>query len=404
MTNCGFLTITRKATRTFIKMPSKVFFNMLFRATRKTKNRDGFTLVEVMITMLITLIIMGGVYNTFTKETINTEKEHMLTDMQTGARVILDIIAKDIRSAGFQGCEGTLQNNTLFNSGTKDMLQAYTSRGTTNRSSPDCSLPILTVMKKSTGGSFEYLGTPFAYENDVAAEGSLPDRVYKIGSDVLTVRYLSGETSVTSAMPSSSKKISAGDNTFNTGDILKISDCEHYSIFQKTNSRGTASISHEVKSGFLNNTPDLGHAYGVNSKVYKLTINTYFVDNETLDLSRNSKSIDIAENVEDLQFQYKIDANNNENLTDDAWSDKIPAGSDTSDAAAIRIFVLVRSDFETSGHKDIETYDYPNSPYYSPANPFSSKNKSRNAGGGAPGDGYYRLLMSTTVYLRNYKL
>ncbi|MCK5323250.1 MAG: PilW family protein, partial [Desulfobulbaceae bacterium] len=251
----------------------------------------------------------------------------------------------------------------------------------------------------------QYLGMPFAYvDND--SDGT---NIYKDGTDVLTLRYLSGETHLKTAMAATTTDpIQLTSNSFNNGDILVISDCEHYSIFQKTNSDDTLSIAHldcnscvnDNNDDSLNTDSDLSHAYDTTAKVYKLKINTYFIDDTTLDLSLNATQFDIAENIEDLQFQYLYDTDNDNDLTDETWTDTIAAGFTTSDVAAIRIFVLLRSDFEASGHTNTDTYDYPNSLYYSAANPFGSA----NGAGGAPGDGYYRSLLSTIVYMRNYNL
>jgi len=385
----------------------RISSNMLFIISKMKQKQSGYTLVEIMVAMVITLIVLGGVYNTLTTETVNTEKEQMRIDMQMNARVILDRIARDIRAAGFKGCGGTLAANTLSNSGATDVLQTYTTQGTTKTTSSKYSLPILTVMKGDTGGSFEYLGAPFAYENDVGVVGTLPDRIYKIGSDVLTLLYLSGEARLSTAMATTTDPIQLTSNSFNNGDILVISDCEHYSVFQKTNSDGTDSVAHlncnsctnNNNANSLNINSNLSHAYDTTAKVYKLKINTYFIDNTTFELSVNAKNFDIADNVEDLQFQYLCDTDGDNDFSDENWADTVATG-DTSDVGVIRIFILVRSDLEAAGYTNIETYDYPNSPYYSVTNPFGST----NGGGETPGDRYYRSLLSKIVYLRNYDM
>ena len=360
--------------------------NMFFIISKMRQKQSGYTLVEIMVAMVITLIVMGGVYNTLTTETVNTEKEQMRIDMQMNARVILDRIARDIRAAGFKGCGGTLAANTLSNNGATDVLQTYTTTGTT------ATLPILTKMKNAAG--IQYLGMPFAYvDND-----SVGTNIYRDGTDVLTLRYLSEEMSVsTDIMTVPTDNLNLTNKSFNQGDILLVSDCEHYSIFQKTTSNNTYSLKHEATG--LNSTNNLSHAYDTTAKVYKLKINTYFIDNTTLELSVNAKNFDIADNVEDLQFQYLYDTDGDNDLSDENWADTVTTG-DTSDVGAIRIFILFRSDFVATGYTNTETYDYPNSPYYSATNSFSST----NGGGGAPNDGYYRSLLSKIVYLRNYNM
>ena len=378
---------------------------MLFIISKIRQKQSGYTLVEISVAMVITLIVMGGVYNTLTTETVNTEKEQMLIDMQMSTRVILDRIARDIRAAGFKGCGGTLAANTLSNSGATDVLQTYTTTA---------SLSILPTMK--TGAGIQYLGMPFAYLND--NDGTT--NIYKKNTDVLTLRYLSEETRLLNDVAGASADIDLTSKSFNNGDILVISDCEHYSIFQKTNSDDTLSVAHAIvppppppctdgntssctSCHLRNATTDLSHAYETTAKVYKLKINTYFIDYETSEISVNSRSSDLADNVEDLQYQYLYDTDTDNDLSDENWADTIAAGFTTGDVGAIRIFILVRSAFITVGYNNTETYDYPNSPYYSVTNPFGST----NGGGGAPNDGdgdYYRSLLSKIVYLRNYDM
>ena len=62
----------------------------------------GYTLVEIMVVMLISFIVLGGVYKAITTESIEMDKEEIILDMQLNARAALDIIAADIRKAGFQ--------------------------------------------------------------------------------------------------------------------------------------------------------------------------------------------------------------------------------------------------------------------------------------------------------------
>lgn len=367
---------------------------MFFIISKMRQKQSGYTLVEIMVAMVITLIVMGGVYNTLTTETVNTEKEQMRIDMQMSARLILDRIARDIRAAGFEGCGGTLAANTLKNSGSSPAppgdLQIYTTTGTT------ATLPIHIKMKGAI--RFQYLGMPFAYVNNDSVVGNF----YRDGTDVLTLRYLSEEASVTAPITAPTYDITLTSKSFNQGDILVISDCEHYSIFQKTNGPAL-SVVHADTASDLNSTDDLSHTYDTTAKVYKLKINTYFIDNTTLELSVNERKRDIADNIEDLQFQYLYDTDGDNDLSDENWADTIAAGFTTSDVGAIRIFILVRNAFITVGYNNTETYDYPNSPYYSgtpTTNPFGST----NGGGGAPGDRYYRSLLSKVVYLRNYDM
>jgi hypothetical protein len=210
---------------------------------------------------------------------------------------------------------------------------------------------------------------------------------------------------------------------FEKGDILVATDCQDYSIFQKTNDDGSNPIAHDANA-FLNGTSnDLGVRYGLDSpaRVYKLDTTTYFINKTNFDFCYNNTDKAIASNIEDLQFQFLFDEDNDGNLTEESWQDNLGAHN-PSQVRAIRIFLLAMS-APDYGYTDTNTYDYPNSPYYTPdpnntykdgngnlkpANPFGSDNGS----GGSPasmapishpnaGEHRHRYLASAVVLLRN---
>ena len=60
----------------------------------------GFTLIEVLISMLITLIVMASVFALLTRGQKAFEREPEIADMQQSARAALDIVSKDVLQAG----------------------------------------------------------------------------------------------------------------------------------------------------------------------------------------------------------------------------------------------------------------------------------------------------------------
>jgi type IV pilus assembly protein PilW len=351
-----------------------------------SRDRTGYTLVEILVVMLISFIVLGGVYKAITTENIELDKEEIILDMQLNARAALDIIAADIRKTGFLGCAGNLAADTTGNSGPADPIQAHTTAGIVNTD-----LPILNALRGAAG--VDYLGDPLAYVNNAPASHA----TYQQNTDVLSVRYLSGDEplQVDMASATSDPKVLA-TNTFSQGDILYITDCEFYSVFQKTDSGSTQDIGHVTGSLVPgNSSTDLGQVYRLNSRVYNLVVNTYFIQTGSFAISRNRTGDDIAENIEDLQFQYKWDVNNNNILSDDPWSDTYPLAV-AAEMGAIRIFVLARS-APVYSYTNTNTYDYPNSPYCSAAGAalFTC------SGTALPNDNFYRYLASAEVKLRN---
>jgi prepilin-type N-terminal cleavage/methylation domain-containing protein len=60
----------------------------------------GFTLLEVLISMAITLIVMGAVFGLLTRGQRSFQREPQVADLQQSARTTLDMVTKDILQAG----------------------------------------------------------------------------------------------------------------------------------------------------------------------------------------------------------------------------------------------------------------------------------------------------------------
>jgi prepilin-type N-terminal cleavage/methylation domain-containing protein len=60
----------------------------------------GFSLIEVMISIVITLIVMGAVFGLLTRGQRTFQREPEVADLQQSGRTALDLVAKDILQAG----------------------------------------------------------------------------------------------------------------------------------------------------------------------------------------------------------------------------------------------------------------------------------------------------------------
>ncbi len=72
----------------------------LDRAVADASPASGFTLIEVMISMMITLIVMAAVFGLLSKGQSTFQREPEIADMQQSARAALDTVAKDALQAG----------------------------------------------------------------------------------------------------------------------------------------------------------------------------------------------------------------------------------------------------------------------------------------------------------------
>jgi len=65
------------------------------------KSNAGFTLIEVVIAMLISLVIMGGAYTVFSSYQKNTTIQTNVSDAQQTLRAAMDYVVRDVRMAGY---------------------------------------------------------------------------------------------------------------------------------------------------------------------------------------------------------------------------------------------------------------------------------------------------------------
>ena len=65
------------------------------------KSSAGFTLIEVLIAMLVSLVIMGGAYTFFNTQQRQTTIQTNVSDAQQTLRAAMDFVARDIRMAGY---------------------------------------------------------------------------------------------------------------------------------------------------------------------------------------------------------------------------------------------------------------------------------------------------------------
>src|SRR5918994_6699828 len=73
-------------------------------AHMRVGRQAGFSVVELMVAMVISLLLLGGVVTVFTGSKRTYERLERLSRTQESGRFALDAIVRDIRSAGYMGC------------------------------------------------------------------------------------------------------------------------------------------------------------------------------------------------------------------------------------------------------------------------------------------------------------
>ena len=87
----------------FIDRPRSLEFQSykLRKAFLSLLNKQGVTLIELMVTVVISVIILAAVYTIFTSQHRSWVIRAQISEMQKNARTAMQFLAKDIRMAGF---------------------------------------------------------------------------------------------------------------------------------------------------------------------------------------------------------------------------------------------------------------------------------------------------------------
>ncbi len=237
--------------------------------TGKIAHRDGkarsaeagFTLVEVMTAMVIFTIAIVAVFSTFEFQQLSYSTQSRMAEMQQNLRMSVECLGRDLRMAGF-GIPPTV--NIHDNEITQRTIRPINS---------------------SSGPDEVYL--MYAYDNDA------------FHPQVQNVNMVSGATSI-SLSPAATIPYVVGDRLLisdgTNGDILKITAA---TPTQLTLLAGPTS------------------SY-VGATLYRMRYARYFIDssnaahpNLMVDRRNGQAPQPIADDIEDMQFRYGLDSDNN---------------------------------------------------------------------------------------------
>jgi len=85
--------------------------------TKQKNHQLGLTLIELMVSLVLGLVIVGGVLNIFVSTNQTAKVNDNLMRVQENARTAFDLMARDIREAGFNPCGAKTVVNVIRVSG-----------------------------------------------------------------------------------------------------------------------------------------------------------------------------------------------------------------------------------------------------------------------------------------------
>ena len=175
----------------------------------------GFTMIELMVAMLLGLIVIGGVGSVFLAGQQTYRANEALSDVESGSRTAFEMVTRDLRDAGFTGCDNTSGRvaNVINNSTTT----WYANWGVPLQGFDDASTD--PVLSSITG-----TGAPLA--------GSSSVRILGTANSDVSVGAVSGSPT--------SFNINAASTQLAAGDIIMVCDFDHATLLQITSYSGTS--------------------------------------------------------------------------------------------------------------------------------------------------------------------
>jgi type IV pilus assembly protein PilW len=312
---------------------------------------SGFSMVELMIAMVITLILLAGIGQIFLASKKSFTIQDSLGRLQENGRYVVDNLAQDLRRAGYMG--GAVGIEQTANS-----------------------LPVALGTDSCTGTNWaRLLGTPIiGLDGTAAGYNCIPN--YLAGSgDIIAVRY---------AAPWEIGSITT-PTAVNTKIYLHSNPKEPKTARLYTGSNlpakapGDRQAELVARAYFIANSGQTCAYQGANLPIPSL----YRV---TLDNSSQPGVVEeIAAGIERLQILYGIDTDADFSVNEYVKASDV---TDWSQVVAIRFWVLTRADCPETGYTNTTTYEMGDidgsEDFTPPAN-----------------DHYRRQLYQTTVQLRN---
>jgi type IV pilus assembly protein PilW len=325
-------------------------------STRRDRSRAhrhpeaGFSLVEVMAALVILAIAMTAVFATFISQQKSFTVQSRVAEMQQNLRQAAEYVSRDIRMAGYGIPDNVVIPNGIIATGVTSFRSIYAKDNTTG-----------------------------------------PDQIYILY--MFDMDNNQRPTSLTSAMGSTATSISVSsiggffdndlilvtDNTNTTADLYQISGTPAGTTISLNGS------SYNVHPGF----PSGGYLSSPPAMVAKARFVRYFIDNmtdpthPTLMVERlgSTASQPVADDIEDMQFEYGIDTSTPADGVVDSWIPN-PTFTQSAQVRQVRLRFIARTRLPEAGWSE-------------------TRPALGNRAAGTTADGYRRRIYDIVIDVRN---
>jgi len=320
-------------------------------------SKQGFTLVELLVAMAISLVVLSTIFFTFKSQHDSFLTQDQISAMQQNLRAAMIMITRDIQMGGYY----------------------------TNFDSSDCTMDWDDLSGSSDpDGTDEETIRPLIYAHDNIDDSPTNKDKIKNGTDLIVIAKASdkgrplatGEYATVDTIDASLRDVD--DLRKNKCALLVKSDLSSADFFRVEEESGLMKLS----AG-----RELQETYSKGDFIFRADVVIYYVDDESQSLCLRRKNLGnnegaqvIAENIDNIQFRYLLD---NGTWVNDPNN---PPGTSGANVRAIEVSLLARTAQTLRGYHDTNTYSM----------------GGRNIG--PFNDGYRRRLLASIVETRNIGL
>lgn len=290
------------------------------------KDNNGYTIGELMVAIVIGTLLIAAAAGTYIAQNRSYTTQESVSEINTQSKIAHDMISNDIKTAGF---------------GVPDDMNADPINGYTSVITPvdsNTQTDAITIV-----GGFRRIGTlwPAGGGPGIACPAEI-----KMGSTQVSI-ILSGTVGANTS-----------DRRYLSFDGVDYAIVQSCTMSDDNCSSGTITLDRPLTATYPMIDTDSNGSCDEGRPVYLVEDVTYCVDEDSTlrRIRRNANVTDctgtetsdneaIAENIEDLQFAYALDADNDGMLDGGGyiinWS---PVSNDPSEIRTIRVSVLARAD------------------------------------------------------------
>lgn len=282
---------------------------------RTPRQQAGFSMVELMVAVTIGLILLAGVSSILvsTKKTYTTQDSN--ARLQENARIAMLILTRELRNAGYTGCNNDSNNITnVLNGGASSfdydlgtLFEGADGSESTLKWHPSTKTVASTLLDASNNPITPRAGTDMFMVRGAESAGSL-NLITKMNNQAAQISIQDGSGIV-------------------AGEILILSDCSSTDIFQATDNTGGSSqdnIIHNTATSEvpgnrkLDNGAKLSKTYDNDAQLMRFKSTIYYIATgasgepalfrRKVSTSGTFTTEELVEGIENLQVLYGVDS------------------------------------------------------------------------------------------------